>query len=55
MVTLCRDSEVRTGRKVKDHLMIPYDLSRVFVVKDSTNEVPTFGLELLVAPRVENL
>lgn len=40
MVTLCRDSEVRTGRKVKGHLMIPYDLSRVFVVKDSTNEVP---------------
>jgi hypothetical protein len=38
MVTLCRESEVRTGRKVKD-LMIPYDLSRVFVVKDSTNEV----------------
>jgi hypothetical protein len=39
MVTLCRDSEVRSGRKVKDLMtMVPYDLSRVFIVKDSTNE-----------------
>jgi hypothetical protein len=39
MVTLSRESEVRSARKVKDQLMVPYDLSRVFVVKDSTNEV----------------
>ncbi|ELR12152.1 SAM domain (Sterile alpha motif) domain containing protein [Acanthamoeba castellanii str. Neff] len=51
MVTLCRESEVRTGRKVKD-LMIPYDLSRVFVVKDSTNEMIVFVADSEAEKRV---
>jgi hypothetical protein len=52
MVTLSRESEVRSARKVKDQLMVPYDLSRVFVVKDSTNETIIFVADTEMEKRV---